>query len=262
MWRTLFESALRWAVYPKTCGSSGMVDRYLSSRLLNMSTLQPVMFLISLGRVLKSCWPRTGRVACFRAWIFLGEWWLIHGIWHSLPRLMCQIDLTFALPPSAISFSWRHLYLSFVHGRTISTSSLRNSVIGYMCASFQMSTFLTWSSLVFPLAHRSMRISVVCNFLSSFFLTAQPGRFYSRLVHFVFQLCWYVPVAHHPSSFPPLWPGNLYSVVYIFLCSSVGIKHWAQILERFHCLHFFFLNVDSLVSFWTWHILCFSSAYS
>ena len=26
------------------------------------------------------------------------------------------------------------------------------------------------------------------------------GRFYSRLVHFVFQLCWYVPVAHHPSS--------------------------------------------------------------
>ena len=51
--------------------------------------------------------------------------------------------------------------------------SLRNSAIGYMCASFQMSTFLTWSSLAFPLAHRSMRISVVCNFLSSFFLTAQ-----------------------------------------------------------------------------------------
>ena len=37
---------------------------------------------------------------------------------------------------------------------------------------FQMSTFLTWSSLVFPLAHRNMRISIVCNFLS-FFLTAQ-----------------------------------------------------------------------------------------
>ena len=47
--------------------------------------------------------------------------------------------------------------------------SLRNSAIGYMCASFQMSTFLTWYSLVFPLAHRSMRISVVCNFLFSFF---------------------------------------------------------------------------------------------
>ena len=45
---------------------------------------------------------------------------------------------------------------------------LRNSVIGYTCASLQMSTFLTWSSLVFPLGHRSMRISVVCNFLSSF----------------------------------------------------------------------------------------------
>ena len=57
--------------------------------------------------------------------------------------------------------------------------SLRNSAIGYMCASFQMSTFLTWSSLVFPLAHRSMRISVVCNFLSSFFLTAQHSAPYT-----------------------------------------------------------------------------------
>ena len=44
---------------------------------------------------------------------------------------------------------------------------------------FQMSTFLTWSSLVFPLAHRSMRISVVCNFLSSFFLTAQHSAPYA-----------------------------------------------------------------------------------
>ena len=60
------------------------------------------------------------------------------------------------------------------------------------------------------------------------------GRVYSRLVHIVFQLCWYVPVAHHP-------------VVYIFLCSSVGIKQGGQILEHFHCLHFFFLNVESLV---------------
>ena len=25
------------------------------------------------------CWLRTGRAACFRAWIFLGEWWLIHS---------------------------------------------------------------------------------------------------------------------------------------------------------------------------------------
>ena len=57
--------------------------------------------------------------------------------------------------------------------------SLRSSAIGYMCASFQMSTFLTWSSLVFPLAHRSMRISVVCNFLSSFFLTAQHSAPYT-----------------------------------------------------------------------------------
>ena len=71
--------------------------------------------------------------------------------------------------------------------------SQRNSAIGYMCtylllkinlltyllASFQMSTFLTWSSLVFPLAHRSMRISVVCIFLSSFFLTAKHSAPYT-----------------------------------------------------------------------------------
>ena len=31
---------------------------------------------------------------------------------------------------------------------------------------------------------------------------------------------------------------------------------------NFHCIHFFFLNVDSLVFFWTWYVLCFSSAYS
>ena len=56
--------------------------------------------------------------------------------------------------------------------------SLRNSAFGYMCVSFQMSTFLTWSTLVFPLAHRNMRISVACNFLS-FFLTAQHSAPYT-----------------------------------------------------------------------------------
>ena len=42
--------------------------------------------------------------------------------------------------------------------------------------------------------------------LSNFptFCTIHHGRFYRRLVHFVFQRCWYVPVARHPSSFPPL----------------------------------------------------------
>ena len=38
---------------------------------------------------------------------------------------------------------------------------------------FPEDTFLTCSSLVFSLADRNMRISAVCNFLSSFFLTAQ-----------------------------------------------------------------------------------------
>ena len=117
----------------------------------------------------------------------------------------------------------------------INLFSLRKYGIGYMCASFQMSTFLTISSIVFHLGHRNMRSSVVCNLLFPSCPTAQhsapytmtrfrfrvrvnpnpnpdcptfcfihDGRFYSRLVHIVFQLCWYVPVTHHPSSFPPL----------------------------------------------------------
>ena len=150
--------------------------------------------------------------------------------------------------------------------------SLRNYAIGYMCASFQMSTFRTlfriYSRLSSCLTQHAHFSHVQFPLLLSncpTFCSIHHGRFYSRLVHFVFQLCWYGPVAHHPSSFLPLWPGNLYSVVYIILGSSVGIEHWAQILERFHCLYFFFLNVDSLVFFWAWHILymaCFSSAYS
>ena len=59
--------------------------------------------------------------------------------------------------------------------------SLRNSAIGNMSASFRMSssTFLTLSSLVSPLALRSMCISVVCNFISSFLLTAQHSAPYT-----------------------------------------------------------------------------------
>ena len=39
--------------------------------------------------------------------------------------------------------------------------------------------YVTWSTLVFPLAHRSMRISVTFNCLSSFFLTAQHSAPYT-----------------------------------------------------------------------------------
>ena len=46
----LFESAIRCAVYPKTCGSSGMVDIYLSRRLLNISTLKPGIYLTAHWR--------------------------------------------------------------------------------------------------------------------------------------------------------------------------------------------------------------------
>ena len=161
-------------------------------------------------------------------------------------------------------FSPFHLFTSTlcsVPARIMTCQCLRSSAISVVIwflalSSFTRSYHLSFgiprfrfpSTVIFPLAHRSMRISVVCNFLSSFFPTDQhpsPYTINSRLVHFVFQLCWYVSVAHHPGSFPPVWPGNLYSVVYIFLGSSIAIEHWAQILERFHCLYLFCLNVDS-----------------
>ena len=74
--------------------------------------------------------------------------------------------LSFGLPrfrfPSTVicNISLVASYLSrlFTCPNHLNLFSLRNSATGYMCASFQMSTFLTWSSLVFPLAHRSMRI--------------------------------------------------------------------------------------------------------
>ena len=72
----------------------------------------------------------------------------------AISALVCLPRFRFPSLSSAISFSWRHLYLAFAHVQTI----------GYMGASFQISTFLTRSSLIFPLPHRSMLISVVCNY--------------------------------------------------------------------------------------------------
>ena len=96
----------------------------------------------------------------------------------AISALVC-LDFAFCLPVSAISFSWHHLSRLCTCPNHLNLFSLRNSAIGYTCASFQMSTFLTWSSLVFPLAHRSMRISVVRNSLSYFFLTAQHSAPYT-----------------------------------------------------------------------------------
>ena len=96
-----------------------------------------------------------------------------------------------------------------------------------------------------------MRISVVCNFLSSF-LTAQQSApitmtdciavLYTLMVMFLSHITPVVSL-HFEQAF-------IYDVVYIFLGSSVCTKQGAQILERFHCLHFFFLNVDIFVFFW------------
>ena len=64
------------------------------------------------------------------------------------------------------------------------------------------------------------------------FYFVDKGRFYSRLVPVVFLLCWYVPVAHHASCFPPRYPRNCYYGVFIFICSSVVIKQCVNILGK------------------------------
>ena len=62
----LLDSALRIAVYPGICGSSGTVLKYLSSLLLNELTLQFVMFLSVLGNVLNSLGPRIAKLEYLR----------------------------------------------------------------------------------------------------------------------------------------------------------------------------------------------------
>ena len=70
----------------------------------------------------------------------------------AISALVCLPRFRFLSLSSVKSISWRHLYLAFAHVQTI----------GYMGASFQISTFLTRSSLIFPLPHRSMLIFQLC----------------------------------------------------------------------------------------------------
>ena len=80
-----------------------------------------ITFLTSLASTRHSVPPQT---------VFSVFCQLSSGFWPyrlspglAISALVC-LDFSFRLPSSAISFSWRHLYLSFVHVRTISTSSL------------------------------------------------------------------------------------------------------------------------------------------
>ena len=71
--------------------------------------------------------------------------------------VICNI---FLVASSSLSHLW-------THPNRLNLFSLKNSAIGHMCASFQMSTFLTWSSHAFPLSDRSMRYRhwprAICN---------------------------------------------------------------------------------------------------
>ena len=70
------------------------------------------------------------------------------------------------------------LYMS-EPSQTLLSEEFRHRVHVCLFPDVYISHMVTWSSLVFHLAHRSMRISVVCNFLSSFFLTAQHSAPYT-----------------------------------------------------------------------------------
>ena len=98
---------------------------------------------------------------------------------------------SFGLPrfrfPSTDRFSWHHLYLlsrclHFSHELQFRLSSFPPQHAHFICVQFPLLLLSNCPT----------------------FCTIHHGWLYSLLVNFVFQLCWYVPVAHHPSSFPLL----------------------------------------------------------
>ena len=57
---------VRYIEYPPMCGSSGISARNLSTVLLKVPNLQLLMFLISGGRALNNCAPKTVKLFSFR----------------------------------------------------------------------------------------------------------------------------------------------------------------------------------------------------
>ena len=189
----------------------------------------------------------------------------------AISALVC-LDFTYHLPSSTISFSWHHRYLAFVHVQTISTSSLWGIPPSGTCVPLSRCIHIshhTWSSLIFPLAYRSMRISIVCNFLSSFFLTAQHPAPYTMagFIVLLYTLSFNF-VGMFLSHITPVVSLHFDQAIFTLLFTSFSAPLLASnnepryFQERFHWIHFIFLNVDSLVFFWAWHAHCFSSAYS
>ena len=65
------------------------------------------------------------------------------------------------------------------------------------------------------------------------------------------------------SHIPPVVSLHFDQAIFILLFSSFSSPLLAsnKVIESFHCLHLFFLNVSSLVFFWAWHVLCFFLCY-
>ena len=128
----------------------------------------------------------------------------------AISALVC-LDFSFRLPPSAISFSWRHLYLTSAHVHTISTSSLCGIPPSGTCV--PLSRCLHFSH---DLAESFLLPTATC----------------------AFQLC-------------AISSSCLFTS---FLARPLPSNNEPRYFKHFHCLHFLFLNVDSLVFFWAWHV--------
>ena len=118
----------------------------------------------------------------------------------------------------------------------LSRLSLRKVVIGSMLASFLMSSLLTWSFLVLPLAHLSILISVV---LCIVFLD-WPAFRHARIIYHcwfdygfvdpIFDLDWHLLIPHDSWHFSPFSQCRLHSVLHTSLWASFCHKHTPQIL--------------------------------
>ena len=112
--------------------------------------------------------------------------------------------------PYVLSFLWPCLYPAFACVQHISTSSLLGIMPSVHVCHFPdvyISHMIQSCLSSCPPQHAHFSCEQLSLLLPSDSPTSSSvhhSRFYSRLVHIVFQLCWYVPVAHHYSCFPSI----------------------------------------------------------
>ena len=134
------------------------------------------------------------------------------------------LDFSFHLLALVIYLSWLHLCPTFAHVQTISTSyGLRNYAIGYTCTSLEMSTFVSCSNLVFS----CVQFPVLFLFWMPDILLRTPCQSCMRFLATVLVCSCRTSPQLFPSTFTTC---HFYSVMCIFLCTSVGMKQWVDFI--------------------------------